>query len=332
MDVDWRCRTKTNQSWLGKRMVNYGDTLFRFINMFDKEINIYTNKPIGASWIGYKDSSTQATFIHIKDTIVMILGDSDEVQIIANKCILEDSTIIEYSPIWLSKHHGAIKVLNFFHYPYLYDEVLHEFTQPPNEVTLVGNSTYATGIKNITWDDVYNYAIGDEFHGESFSYYLSAFHENPPNELSADTIRSVSIVLHKQSFKDSITYTFKTKTWRRITTNTKNVIYLTEDTITQTLKKNSWFDIEPGTVDPKNPDNIYNIRYNKNTVEKYNYISQVLRGSDSCVDRMFDAYNVAMYYLEGAGGPYYTEGNGVFTSGIYSKGNILKYYKKGNKT
>ena len=318
------CQVLLNTSWMGKRLIRINDTTYHFINHADKPVILYTNSHSGQNWQAYQDSTTTVTFTHLKDTIVNVLGNLDSVKVITTSLFSENFTI------WLSKNHGLIYTLNFYKFPNLshYDQSdIYE----PTTLSLVSNSNTNLPLQNITWKQIYDFEIGDEFHYLNYNIYISGLNSGNNPERNIDTCRSIYTVYNKVMYTDSFTYYFKRRSYCRKQTLTSDSTSLVTDSVSITYQGNSYTDRLPGITYLTKPDYVFDIKLKRNTIEKSNIISDVYLNQDTCASMMFDAYNDRYFYYKGAGGPYYGSyySDLMFTSG---SGHELVYYKKLNQT
>ncbi len=323
------CDASLNASWMGKKMIRLSDTLYYFINYADKPISLYTNSIVGQSWLAYSDTLAIGTFTHIKDSVISVFGVLDSIKIIktAQQGANADSYQFE---IWLSKIHGLIKTVNFYRYPSFKNAIFNSLVQPKT-LTLISNSNTNLPIQNITWRDIYNYDIGDEFHYLTYQYISTWNNSNNTRSLTADTCRSIYKVYQKNDMNDSILYSFTRRQFCTLKNNVVEHSSIKVDTIDVFLKHDSLLDRLPGVTSaypPNDIDKIFTITLSKNTLEKYTVLSDVLfKRNDTCASIAIDAYNEKLYYYKGAGGPYYENTYKDIFDAI-SHANHLIYYKK----
>ena len=324
------CDIKTNASWMGRKVIQVSDTSFWFINFEGKPITLYTNSKVGQSWQAYSDGVTNFMFNHVKDSILQIFGRTDTIKIIQTTLPAQSNTT-QLVSVWLSKAHGLIKTVNFYTFPKTFQLGILTY-QFPSTLTLVSEANTNLPLQNITWSDIYNFDVGDEFHYLDYNFIVNY----QPDLITTDTCRSIYIVYQKQSNNDSLFYKFTRRQyctfrkndslWYRLVTDSVDVIY-TKDTM---LNK------EPGLSRPRYTGNLgmglYTIALNRNTIEKSTYISSIILGEfDSCGLMAADLYNTPQFYYKGVGGPYYEEISNGFPGGS-STAHLLVYYKKLNQT
>ncbi len=324
------CEIKTNASWMGRKVIQVSDTSFWFINFEGKPITLLTNSKVGQSWQTYSDGVTNIMFNHVKDSILQIFGRTDTIKIIQTTLPAQSNTTQQVN-LWLSKAHGLIKTVNFYTFPKTFQLGILTY-QFPSTLTLVSEANTNLPLQNITWSDIYNFDVGDEFHYLDYNFIVNY----QPDLITTDTCRSIYIVYQKQSNNDSLFYKFTRRQyctfrkndslWYRLVTDSVDVIY-TKDTM---LNK------EPGLSRPRYTGNLgmglYTIALNRNTIEKSTYISSIILGEfDSCGLMAADLYNTPQFYYKGVGGPYYEEISNGFPGGS-STAHLLVYYKKLNQT
>lgn len=310
---------------VGKKMINEGDTAFLFYNMANKAIYLLTNTHKGANWLGYDDPNVSVTFHHLSDSLVIINGETDSIKILEPQVqvkVLHEVSGDDYGhfrPIWLSKHHGLLRFPNFYNFPYLntlmygYDLPLPDYFIPAPD-----------GTHNITWDSIYDYEPGEEFHVLNYSYSEPLLTGGPR---TWDTTRTIFEVLRKErSGKDSLKYTGVQYTWYRSFNGKEATSSATIDTPTILLTRRSFLDLQPGVTYPNYVPATHTMPITPLNFIKTNYPIHSASGTDSCISHLFDWYARQEDYLNGCGGPYYKESDWGIT--IWAKAHQLVFAKK----
>jgi hypothetical protein len=318
-----QCIANGLNSILGTQVKNYGDTLFEFSNFINKPTKVYLNTAVGSSWIAYEDSNVIATFTHDSTTIYTINGITDTLQIIGITLDSLSGSFISsnYKPIVIGLKIGLIQFPMFYAFPYALDKY--------QSVSPIEFKKSPTHIHNITWDSIYKFDVGDEFHVFYSRYTHDMFNVN---SLKTDTSKTVYEILQRiQPNPDSLCYLTKRISFH---STFKNTIYNHEfisDTIYLGYKRLLHLDTEPALF-VKSPENANVIAYDTNGLLKLNHIRGPLYGNDSCISYMIDAQGaIEKRYYNGLGGPYfdnYFEENGYTNF----ERNQLVFYRKGNKT
>lgn len=318
------CIANGLNSILGAKVENYGDTLFQFYNFTNASTKIYLNTPIGYSWVAYYDSSVKATFTHDTTKIWMINGIPDTAQVfsIVVENYVDFVTPIEYKPMVIGANTGLIQFPMFYTFPYptnLFGNFApYEFKISPPQ------------IHNITWDSIYNFNVGDEFHVMYNKYWYDRF---TPNSLETDTFKTVYEILQRnQPNPDSLCYLTKRLSYQN---SFKNGVY-TQKVIsdTESIGYKRWepYDVEPSLY-VKHPYFSYTIANDQHGLFKLNHIQFIGDGNDSCIYNIFDAgYFPSNRYYNGLGGPYFEHSVDGATGSTGHESYQLVYYRKGNKS
>ena len=208
---------------------------------------------------------------------------------------------------------------------------------------LAGKSNPVIGTQELTWQQIYNYSVGDEFHYTAGEYYPI----NYPTLLYGYLKSEIYQVIHKQNFgSDSVTYTMDycrkdTTSYPPSATRVHDTITVTYNFIKLATDNTAWFNRLPGEfIDQNNFSDAYG--------ESYTY------GSSQTKTVTFGAYMnsypfsgcwmpltqpecpgavVSCDYSEGLGQSRYQEDcYGPGSTHTHSKWNYLVYYRKGTET
>ena len=160
------CSDTAHGSVLGMKVILTHNGWFYFFNMYDDTIKVNSTATQGQSWrfcnLG-GGSYITATVASIANELV--LGQNDEVKLITLQAKNQAGASINHplnqQPFKLSKHYGLVSFYDVYYLPGRV-VVYH----------LAGKSTPAIGLQDFGWRDVYDFAIGDQFHyGGRFSTF-----------------------------------------------------------------------------------------------------------------------------------------------------------------
>jgi hypothetical protein len=327
------CDIKTNSSWIGRKVVQVSDTSFWFINFAGKPITLYTNSKVGQIWEAYIDGITPVIFNHLKDSTIRIFGVTDSIKIIQTT-LPAQSNSTQIVNVWLSKTYGLIKTINFYTFPKTFQLGILTY-QFPNTLTLLSEANTNLPLQNITWSDIYNFDVGDEFHYLDYSYTSFFNRSNNRRTTNADTCKSIYVVYNKKITNDSFLFSFIRRKYCTFKNDSNQSASLVTDSFDEIYTRDTLLDRQPGISYPNrygNFDEIYTLALRLNTTEKSTYMRDVVfKDSDSCGLIAADLYNTPRFYYKGCGGPYYeTSFKDFFDEG--SSAHQLVYYKKLKQT
>jgi hypothetical protein len=188
------CYDTTNGSLLGRRVYKRGDGTFWFLNRYHDTITLKALAGLNSSW-KFCDI-TDSTWIEARVTDIIIdtvLGLTDPTKVItfqAKDHLGNNIThFLNQQTMKLSQHYGITKTFDIYFVPSV------EITDS-SVYYLAGKSHPVLGVQNLTWQDVYNFDVGDEFH--HYTYYTG---EGGP------ITKSMQRVISKQDFgNDSVKY------------------------------------------------------------------------------------------------------------------------------
>lgn len=327
------CDIKTNASWIGRKVIQVSDSSFQFINFAGKPTTLHTNSKVGQSWQAYSDGVTNFMFNHVKDSTLQIFGRTDTIKIIQTTLPAQSNTT-QLVNVWLSKAHGLIKTVNFYTFPKTFQLGILTY-QFPSTLTLVSEANTNLPLQNITWSDIYNFDVGDEFHYLDYDYTSLYSRSNNRRTTNADTCISIYIVYKKQITNDSFLYSFIRRRYCTFKNDSNQYASLVTDSFDAIYNRDTLLDRQPGIAYPNkygNFDDVYTLDLKLNTTEKYTYLRDVFFDeSDTCANIAPDMYSTPRYYYKGCGGPYYeTSFKDFLDEG--SSAYQLVYYKKLNQT
>ncbi len=323
-DSIYDCFTPSGASWIGKYIIIKPNGINLFFNKTNDTIIIKTQALLLESWKcfsftngnyidAYISSINTASFLGLTDSVKTI-----SFQLKNSSGVSLPHTINNFQ-ISISKFHGLIDLFEFYLFPDVSD--VYSIIGGPN----------MQGKKNLTYQEVYDYNIGDEFHSEYYHGYLSGSYY-------ATTKTSIYKVIDKYNISNnSVTYVYSRceKDINRI--NADIQISYFYDTITSTIvftnSDNQIFNHLPDETIYKNGnteisslsmDFTMNNRIQKTLPSQSGFINFI---GDSCWNRiMYNGCYIAMRFIEGCGGSYYE-----CSYGLNESYNHLLYYKKGSE-
>lgn len=156
--TDTGCLDTTSGSILGRKIYKTQSGWFYLFNRNNDTVKINTQATLNQSWRfcpltvnGYLEAKVTAV---ITDSV---LGAPDAVKVITLQAKDAGNNNIAHPLnqkfIRLSQHWGLSRMLDVFSVP---DDTTF--------YTLAGKSVPAVGIQNLTWPEIYDYHVGDEFH------------------------------------------------------------------------------------------------------------------------------------------------------------------------
>jgi hypothetical protein len=152
------CKDTSNGDAFGRRVIKKSNGWFYFFNMKQDTIKLKTNASINEAW---RYCSLPGNG-YIEATVTSLLTDSvagttDQVKVISlqskNPSGISISGIFNQKKIKLSQNYGLSEIYDLYMTPY--DTV---------KLSLIGKTSQQLGVQPLTWADVYNLDIGDEFH------------------------------------------------------------------------------------------------------------------------------------------------------------------------
>ena len=156
------CYDTTNGSILGRRIYKKQDGTFYFFNWNHDTLTIKAQAAINETWkfcnlTGGSRIDAQITDIS-QDTV---LGLADQVKVISFQAKdLNGNNISHFlnqKTIKLSQHYGISQTYDLYYMPDIQ-------TNDASVYYIAGKTIPSLGIQNLTWKDVYNFDVGDEFH------------------------------------------------------------------------------------------------------------------------------------------------------------------------
>jgi hypothetical protein len=320
--TDYYCFIPEGPSWMGNKILMRANGESIFYNINNEPVTIKTRANLNETWNCYTTASL--SFRATVSSIEMgeILGLPDSLKTLSFQALNADGQNIAHPvnelQVVLSKNYGMQKTLNFYNFP---QQDAGFFLGQLQQMTLVGFDQPETGIQDLNWKEVHDYAVGDILHTEEIN-----------NSISFNSITQIlKRVLGKQILGDTIVYQIEQKIKYSRSSFESNTFTSSIDTIDFQVGSNPDFDVLPGIA--------YSVNYIQDGFD-INHLRQgphninKLMGSAYCVVPFEDTcytYLIAdgcLYnqeFIKGLGGPYYH--CTYFWDEMERK---LVYYKKGD--
>lgn len=320
---DAGCYSLTNASWIGKKIIikENGENLF--VNKWNEPITINTHAALNDSWIAFQKANhfiieakvtehDVCSFLTLNDsvkTIEFTVYDHDFVPIIHH---------LNGKTIQISKNYGLIKTLIFSDFPF--------YSSYPVEVeenNLLGLSDPLVGYQNLTWFEVNDFQVGDEFHIHTrFSYAPPWYNEEE---------KIIQKYVERIDYEDSIVYHYLQKKEALYQDEEQNNTTYSEDVLKKVVVAKPDFDKLSGEPTVYFEDATYHYMQAGSPLSKYKSDGDIFyRSTDSCwlpLTICGDCAAVIDIYTKGLGGPYYSCDEYMTVSK-----RELVYYKKGDVT
>ncbi|MEI6433453.1 MAG: T9SS type A sorting domain-containing protein [Bacteroidota bacterium] len=228
---DTGCLDTTSGSILGRKIYKTQTGWFYLFNRNDDTVKINSQATLNQSWRfctlpanGYLEARVTSV---ISDSV---LGAPDAVKIITFQAKDAGNNNIAHplnqKSIRLSQHWGLSRMLDVFSVP---DDTTF--------YTIAGKSVPAVGIQNLTWPEIYDYQVGDEFHFTGLAMYTASW-------------KTIMKVLSRTDYGlDSVKYTLEH--CQQLVSATYPNYSTVHDTVTQTFSfienpQNTWLSRLPG--------------------------------------------------------------------------------------
>ena len=320
-----QCYDTIHGSILGYKVIKYQDGRFVFFNKYDDTITIRSLSTLNENWkfCSIPGGWIRATIASL--TVDTVLGIPDSVKVISLQAIDSNNDTISNPlnqvTLKLSKDFGLTKMLDVYNIP--------DSTQI---YTLAGKSSPSLGTQDMTWLDIFNFNVGDEFH------YTGYYEENEWMQFNQ---KSIQTVLQKRvsGNYDTIFYTIQSCTRTDYTTYTHSET----DTITESYVNGTYDYLPepPGLPDEFIPHFSGNYPYGATRFSAYDgsFNGRLTKISDpGFYIRYTDCWK--FYFFETSGQMQYTRGLGetlFFTEEIDPNGPTitqkeLVYFKQGSES
>lgn len=336
-DLNYGCLDTTNGSVLGRTILKKGNGWFIFFNLSHDSIRLNTQAAINVTW-NFFDLPDKG---HIQALVTNIVNDSvpgtnDQVKIITLQAKdsngLNLSHLLNQRSIRLSRHFGLSQMLDVHFIPD--DTILY---------VLAGKSNPAMGLQDLTWQQIYDFNAGDEFHYSGGEFYPVSY----PEQFYSYTKSEIYHVLEKTSFgSDSVSYSMEycrkdTTTYPPSASRVHDTIILTYRFGQLSADNASWFTKLPEEfINQNNFADSYKgtFSYGNRQTKAVTFGACVVTywgqgcwmylSRPECPAEQF-YYN----YSEGLGTSHYQQDcYGLAGSHLHSKWNNLVYYRKGSES
>jgi hypothetical protein len=331
--VEANCYTPKGDSWTGKKIIISAGWNF-FFNEDGDTIKIKTDAGLNESWIAYNVGAISVEAKVQNKESLPFLGLEDSVKTIVFQVFNGNAAVTEHKlnnkKIRLSKRYGLIQTVNFYVFPKEKNFYLdNPFYESLGEYELIGLTNPTAGVQNLTWQEVWNFEVGDEIHVvEEWMFYFQSKTIN----------KQILKFLSKQKIDDKFVYQAQ-KSEHNAEYNIIDYDIVGElfsesfvfDEITYATPTPfySGFDNLPGELIMEGGEVYYFTMSNGDILSKITAPAnmEIVKGENDCWEAYVTPIKTPVKYTKGLGGPYYYNGN------INGNGKReLVYYKKGDTT
>jgi hypothetical protein len=306
----------------GEAIFYLGDTLLSLEKPGADEFRVLTKAGLNESWIAMESFLPEGDDLVITATVtdifeMEVLGIMDTVKRIS---LSSPHLAVDHLSILLGKHTGLVQAINF-------RQIRNPISFSPNpydhqgNYTLVGADKNFNGVRNLTWEEVWHFNVGDVLHIHNFIITAGA---------SLDT-QITDIIWEILNADYGSTMSYEIDEQKRVISGPGGAsVILSRDTIAEQFQRRMpQFDAIPGTRFIEEPfgsyqQGIFNGRSSKctNQSASFYYYDQGCY-MESIVDGCFDC----VQYIKGLGGGYYNCQGQEGDKHIYE----LIYYQKGSE-
>jgi hypothetical protein len=327
------CHTQNGGMWMGRKTRIYPDGRYVFYNRDGLPVEILSQAGLNDTWkccdlaAGRLDATitgmAQETFLGLTDMVKTITLQAKDAQ--GNNM----THPLNGKLFKISQNYGFTQVVGIYLFPDLTDEIPDEI----KEYTLSGLSSPATGYQNLTFDDFFNLAPGDELHiYQKYEYWMN----------SGEETRAIKVLTDKSysAGGTELALTWQVCSRHRQYSGLYDTLIFYDGPQTETINISEYqtnLDPLPGEViAPEDYPSFlyYNQAYNNAFGRPY---KQMFWGfhqvpDDTCLGIIITKKGPettlmgypADYYVDGLGGPYYTYWDFSYST------RVLVYWKKGN--
>lgn len=340
--IKYNCYNPYSPSWLGKRIVVKSNGSVIFYDTNDSALVFKPQANLGENWkiLIFSNGSYYKASVVKQDTMTFLsTNDSVKVLEISHYSVNNTKIATLYSEVILSKEYGLVIAPNFYQFG------KQSLTDSEERLyNLVGLSSPTLGVQNITYKDIFNFDVGDEFHKESHYNSYSGGKYSETKEFIWEKVLSKNIIV------DTIFYEIEVLKDRSYFENfslIQHILY--KDTLqyryfywynyldplpgatavidgffsshktayVQTMLAKSDIDVMKSIDRPVKIEAIQNNQYWDNS------------SSDSCLKRTtYGGCETQDNYIKGLGGPYHW---GCENGTLDGSSHVLVYYKKGSE-
>jgi len=301
------CANPYGASWIGEKVVIQQEGDHLFFNKNEDTIRIRASASVGETWKVFESESRIVKATVLENEPISFLGLTDSVKTIGfqvyDKVENPLSHDLNKKTIRLSKHYGAVRILNFYQFPDIFQLNYGYWGRGLTIYNLVGLSVPEVGVQNLSWFDVFDFQPGDEIHTllDKFSWY----EEGSGSAIYEQTIKRF---LTRTDFADSIVYAYERKISTLSVVDTTPSLNFIHDTAVMVIRPNPEFEPLPGEVI------IEGNRAYAHSMTGGNWVSKRVPSIAERVDRSGDDYcwTICCFdgcfmnesYYGGLGGPY----------------------------
>jgi hypothetical protein len=295
------CYSVMKASWIGPKIIIEQTGVNYFFNSSNDTIILNTTAKLSDKWIAFRMADSliiEATVIG-HDTL-SFLGVNDSVKTIGFQAYDKKMTPLNLDinnvHVLISQNYGFVKTLNFFSFPFQNSDAW----QFMEEHHLIGISHPKMGFQNLTWMEVHDFQVGDEFHVLEENRYLG----------DGYTVKSIYKYLERNDYPDSIVYTYSLLKSRHSNLSFHQPYEFIDDVFKEVIKPDAEFDKLPGEPNLGNGF-ASNNSFMKNSTPFSKFTSwgfdYYVISNDSCWHQVHtDWHCLFVYeYIKGFGGPYY---------------------------
>jgi hypothetical protein len=152
------CFDTTGGSVLGRKVYRKGNGWFWFFNRFNDTVKVNTQAVLNQTWRFCPLPANAYIQAQVTGIITdSVLGMTDDIKIISFQAKDASNNNISHPLnqkfIKLSRNYGLSRMLDVFSIP-----------NDTTFLTLAGKTNPLVGVQNLTWKEIYNFNVGDEFH------------------------------------------------------------------------------------------------------------------------------------------------------------------------
>ena len=320
------CADISNGSVLGRKVFKKNDGWFYFFNMNFDSVRINTKAALNQSWRLFDQPNY---YLEGKVTSIgqdSVLGMPDQIKIITIQAKDYNGVNISHKfnnkQFKLSEHYGLSQVYDIYKIPS--DTVFY---------SLIGKASPALGVQDLTWQEVYDFDPGDEFH------HFSSYWYNSGQWFEQERTWTIKRILDKTVYGniDSVTYLTEFCYKKGVRSGPDSWTYSYHfDTITEKYKFN--LPVKDSCDLRKLPNELLdNHLYTYRYLGYYHSNGRPLKYIKSrCYSWYQGCYNMLDEYIWKGDLYKYAKGIGSVlqeqVSDEYHHSTSLVYYKKGNET
>ncbi len=317
------CVDEEDAHWSCDRLEVFSNGHHIFYTEGGDSILIKSRSKINEPWIAWKSETNTMMGVLVAHNIDTFLDVVDSIKTFKFRLVDSFGNEVTHGinnlQLNLSKHYGYSTIINLGLFPISHD---YTFGLDLNNYLISGHSELSQGYHNLTWSEVIDYNVGDEFH----------IKERQETRLVGWPWNHVFMkhrVLNKSESNDKVNYLIEESKleidfYYHPEYDTVNRIESFDTIIISYSKINNNFDLVSGcTYINEIGDPTSNLSFSNDFGRAKHYDYLIIRElSDSCWRAYYEQKNY--HFIENAGGPYYN--NGDHYSGFYARS--LEYAKR----